>query len=415
MDYIQNMFAERIGGKSFGKTDVIYKFEKIKRAKKDAKLAHPEMELIDLGVGQPDYMADLSIVEVLGNEAKKWENRGYADNGIDEFKKSVVAYMENVFRVKGLNYETEVLHMIGSKAALTILPQAFINPGDITLITVPGYPVLGTLTEWLGGEKYEVPLKEENSFFPDLDIIPKNVLKRAKLFYVNYPNNPTGRAATKAFYEKLVAFAKKHEIIIVQDAAYAAIRLDGEDPNSILSVEGAKDIAVEIHSLSKSYNMTGWRLGFAVGNEKIIAALATVKDNFDAGQFKPIQLAGCYALEHPELTEKMNKVYIRRHKLLSEFLEKKGFQVKPAEGTFYLYVKAPCGIKGKGKFDTAEDFAQYLIREKLISVVPWDDVGHYVRFSLTFQASTEKEEKDIIEEVCKRLNDCEFIFEEKIK
>lgn len=413
MDYIQEMFAERIGGKQFGMSDVIYKFEKIKRSKREAAKLHPDMELIDLGVGQPDYMADGDVIRVLAEESAKWENRGYADNGIDEFKKAAAKYMDQVFGVKGIDYETETLHMIGSKAGLTILPQAFINPGDVTLITVPGYPVMGTITEWLGGEKYELPLKEENDFYPDLDAIPENICKRAKLIYVNYPNNPTGQAATREFFEKLVAFAKKNHIIIVQDAAYAAICLDGQKPLSILSIDGAKDIAVEIHSLSKSYNMTGWRLGFAVGNAKIIAALATVKDNFDAGQFKPIQLAGSYALAHPELTEQMNTVYKRRQKLLCELLAEKGFRVTPSRGTFYLYVKAPSGMADGKTFATAEDFSQYMIREKMISVVPWDDAGHYVRFSLTFHAPTEEIEKEIMDEVRARLADCEFVFEER--
>lgn len=413
MDYIQEMFAERIGGSQFGMSDVIYKFEKIKRSKREAAKLHPDMELIDLGVGQPDYMADGDVIRVLAEESAKWENRGYADNGIDEFKKAAAKYMDQVFGVKGIDYETETLHMIGSKAGLTILPQAFINPGDVTLITVPGYPVMGTITEWLGGEKYELPLKEENDFYPDLDAIPENICKRAKLIYVNYPNNPTGQAATREFFEKLVAFAKKNHIIIVQDAAYAAICLDGQKPLSILSIDGAKDIAVEIHSLSKSYNMTGWRLGFAVGNAKIIAALATVKDNFDAGQFKPIQLAGSYALAHPELTEQMNTVYKRRQKLLCELLAEKGFRVTPSRGTFYLYVKAPSGMADGTTFATAEDFSQYMIREKMISVVPWDDAGHYVRFSLTFHAPTEEIEKEIMDEVRARLADCEFVFEER--
>ena len=413
MDYIQEMFAERIGGSQFGISDVIYKFEKIKRSKREAAKLHPDMELIDLGVGQPDYMADGDVIRVLAEESAKWENRGYADNGIDEFKKAAAKYMDQVFGVKGIDYETETLHMIGSKAGLTILPQAFINPGDVTLITVPGYPVMGTITEWLGGEKYELPLKEENDFYPDLDAIPENICKRAKLIYVNYPNNPTGQAATREFFEKLVAFAKKNHIIIVQDAAYAAICLDGQKPLSILSIDGAKDIAVEIHSLSKSYNMTGWRLGFAVGNAKIIAALATVKDNFDAGQFKPIQLAGSYALAHPELTEQMNTVYKRRQKLLCELLAEKGFRVTPSRGTFYLYVKAPSGMADGKTFATAEDFSQYMIREKMISVVPWDDAGHYVRFSLTFHAPTEEIEKEIMDEVRARLADCEFVFEER--
>mgnify|MGYP000999839461 FL=1 len=413
MDYIQEMFAERIGGSRFGMSDVIYKFEKIKRSKREAAKLHPDMELIDLGVGQPDYMADGEIIRVLSEESAKWENRGYADNGIDEFKKAAAKYMDQVFGVKGIDYETETLHMIGSKAGLTILPQAFINPGDVTLITVPGYPVMGTITEWLGGEKYELPLKEEHDFYPDLDAIPENICKRAKLIYVNYPNNPTGQAATREFFEKLVAFAKKNHIIIVQDAAYAAICLDGQKPLSILSIDGAKDIAVEIHSLSKSYNMTGWRLGFAVGNAKIITALATVKDNFDAGQFKPIQLAGSYALAHPELTEQMNTVYKRRQKLLCELLAEKGFCVTPSRGTFYLYVKAPTGMADGTTFAIAEDFSQYMIREKMISVVPWDDAGHYVRFSLTFHAPTAEIEKEIMDEVRVRLADCEFVFEER--
>lgn len=413
MDYIQEMFAERIGGSRFGMSDVIYKFEKIKRSKREAAKLHPDMELIDLGVGQPDYMADGEIIRVLSEESAKWENRGYADNGIDEFKKAAAKYMDQVFGVKDIDYETETLHMIGSKAGLTILPQAFINPGDVTLITVPGYPVMGTITEWLGGEKYELPLKEEHDFYPDLDAIPENICKRAKLIYVNYPNNPTGQAATREFFEKLVAFAKKNHIIIVQDAAYAAICLDGQKPLSILSIDGAKDIAVEIHSLSKSYNMTGWRLGFAVGNAKIITALATVKDNFDAGQFKPIQLAGSYALAHPELTEQMNTVYKRRQKLLCELLAEKGFCVTPSRGTFYLYVKAPTGMADGTTFAIAEDFSQYMIREKMISVVPWDDAGHYVRFSLTFHAPTAEIEKEIMDEVRVRLADCGFVFEER--
>ena len=150
MDYIQEMFAERIGGSRFGMSDVIYKFEKIKRSKREAAELHPDMELIDLGVGQPDYMADGDVIRVLSEESAKWENRGYADNGIDEFKKAAAKYMDQVFGVKDIDYETETLHMIGSKAGLTILPQAFINPGDVTLITVPGYPVMGTITEWLG-------------------------------------------------------------------------------------------------------------------------------------------------------------------------------------------------------------------------------------------------------------------------
>lgn len=412
MENIKELFAERIGGEKFGNSDVLYKFEKIKRAKREAFILHPEMELIDFGVGQPDYMADAGIIEELKKEAEKWENRGYADNGIDAFKKAAAQYMSDVFSVENIQYKTEVLHMIGSKAALTILPQAFINPGDLTIMTVLGYPVLGTITQWLRGETFEVPLERGNHFYPDLESIPKDICRRAKLFYVNYPNNPTGQVATEEFYERLITFAQKNKIILVQDAAYAAIRLDGEKPLSILSVPGGKSVAVEIHSLSKSYNMTGWRLGFAVGNEDVIAAMAAVKDNFDAGQFKPIQLAGCYALEHPEITRSMNQIYIRRQALLCHMLEEKGFQISPSKGTFYLYVPSPVGIKRGKHFRSAEEFADYLLREKMISVVPWDEAGHYVRFSLTFFAPSVEDEKQVVEEAARRLQDCEFIFEE---
>ena len=186
--------------------------------------------------------------------------------------------------------------------------------------------------------------------------------------------------------------------------------MDGSKPISILNVEGAKDIAVEIHSLSKSFNMTGWRIGFVVGNPKIVLALATVKDNFDAGQFKAIQLAGAYALDHPQLTEEMNQIYKRRQKKLGTLLRRKGFNVTPSKGTFYMYMKAPKGLEDGTVFENAEAFSQYLIHEKMISVVPWDDVGPYVRFSLTFYAPTEAEEDRVIAETEKRLQDCKFVF-----
>lgn len=198
--YIQELIAERIGGNKFGKDTVLYKFEKIKRARRAAMKEHPDMDIIDMGVGEPDAMADSGVLETLVKEAYKWENRDYADNGIEEFKNAVSKYMEDVYNVKGIDGTTEVCHSIGSKPALAMMAQAFINTGDVTLMTVPGYPIIGTMTEWLGGEVYKLPLKEENNFLPDLKSIPKDVLKRAKLLYINYPNNPTGASATVEFY-----------------------------------------------------------------------------------------------------------------------------------------------------------------------------------------------------------------------
>lgn len=408
--YIQEMFANRIGGNKFGKDTTIYKFEKIKRAKAAARLAHPNIEIIDMGVGEPDEMAPAGIVDSLCVEARKPENRGYSDNGINEFKVSAAKYMEDVYGVSGINPDTEVVHTIGSKPALAMMPAVFINSGDITLMTVPGYPVMGTHTKWYGGEVVNLPLTKENNFLPDLDSISSDILKSAKILYINYPNNPTGASATREFFEKVVGFAKKNNIIVVHDAAYAGLTFDGTLPLSFLSVPGAKDVGVEIHSLSKAYNMTGWRLAFVVGNELIVKAFASVKDNNDSGQFIAIQKAGMYALAHPELTTEISKKYSRRHNLLVAALNELGFSVKKPKGSFYLYVEMPKGLKNGRRFENAEDFSQFLITEKLISTVPWDDVGHFIRFSVTFIAKDEDAEKRVIEEVKDRLKDLEFEF-----
>ncbi len=406
--YIQEMFAERIGGNRFGRDTVLYKFEKIKRAKREALANHPGVDLIDMGVGEPDWMADGRIVRKLYDEAKKWENRDYADNGISAFKVAAAAYMKEVYGVEGLEAETEIIHSIGSKPALAMLPQAFINPGDVTLMTVPGYPVTGTMTKWLGGQVHPLPLREENHFLPDLDSVPADIRRRAKLLYINYPNNPTGAVATREFFAKAIAFAKANQIIVIQDCAYGALTFDGHPPLSILSIPGAKEVAVEVHSLSKAFNMTGWRLGFLAGNEKIIKAFGAVKDNNDSGQFKAVQLAGAFALAHPEMTEMTAKKYSRRHDLLVGVLKELGFKVRKPKASFYLYVEAPAGVKNEARFETAEDFSQWLIREKLISTVPWDDVGRYVRFSVTFIAETQPEELRIMDEIKSRLGGVEL-------
>ena len=202
--YIQELFAERIGGNQYGKSTAIYKFEKIKRAKKAAKEAKPDVDLIDMGVGEPDEMAFPVVVKTLQDEAAKPENRGYADNGGDDFKQAAAGYMADVFGVSGIDWDTEVVHSIGSKTALNMIPACFINPGDYVLMTVPGYPVLGTHAKYYGGEVYNMPLTAENDFLPDLDAVPAEVVAKAKVMVINYPNNPTGASATLEFFEKAV-------------------------------------------------------------------------------------------------------------------------------------------------------------------------------------------------------------------
>ncbi len=407
--YVQSLFAERLGGRKFGKEQKIYKFEMIKRAKRAALAAHPGVELLDFGVGEPDEMAYPGVVQVLQKEAEKPENRGYADNGIQEFKDAAARYLQKIYGVGGINPETEVLHGIGSKPVLAMFPAVFINPGDITLVTVPGYPIMATHTRWYGGDVVNLPLLEENQFLPDLDSLSKDIKKRAKLLYINYPNNPTGAGATRTFFEKIIRFAKENSIVVVHDAAYAALTY-GSKPASFLAVPEAKEVGVEIHSLSKAFNMTGWRLAFVAGNSKVIAGFGNVKDNYDSGQFKAIQKAGVYALDHPEITDEIAAKYERRIRAMSSALADIGFNAKMPAGTFYLYVKMPKSVKNGRTFSNAEEFSQFLISEKLISTVPWDDAGPYIRFSATFESKGDADEQRVLEEFRMRMSGIRFEF-----
>lgn len=410
MSFFEGLIAERLGGKNFGKDTAIYKFEKIKRAKAEAMRKRPDVKIIDMGVGEPDIPADEIVVKALAEEAGKAENRWYADNGIPEFQNAAAQYMKNVFGVDGLDPQKNIVHGIGSKPVLAMIPLCFINPGDVLIQTVPGYPVSATYTQYLGGEVYNLPLLEENNFFPNLDNIPEDVLKRAKLLYINYPNNPTGKTATREFYEKVVAFAKKNEIAVIQDAAYAALTFDEGKPLSFLDVEGAMDVGIEIHSLSKAFNMTGWRLAFVAGNETMVKAFATIKDNTDSGQFRAIQKAGIKALENTQITDQTCEKYSRRFDLLVEALNEVGFSFKKPGGTFYAYVKAPKGTKSGVTFANGGEASTYLITEASISTVPWDDAGSYLRFGMTFDAKSIEEEKAVINEMKERLLKLDLVF-----
>jgi LL-diaminopimelate aminotransferase len=411
--FIQNLFAERIGGRQYGKSHAIYKFEKIKRAKRAAMAAHPGAEIIDMGVGEPDEMAFPEVVNTLCEEARKPENRGYADNGDARLKEAAARYLERVCGVPGINPETEVLHSIGSKAALSILPAALINPGDYVLMTTPGYPVFGTHARYYGGLVHNLPLTEENQFLPDLESIPTEILKRAKVLVLNYPNNPTGASATPEFFEKAVAFARRNQVVVIHDAAYAALVFEGK-PLSFLATPGAKEVGVELHSASKTFNMTGWRCGFVAGNELLVKAYGDVKDNTDSGQFLAIQHAAAYGFDHPEITEKIAAKYARRMGALVEVLRRVGFNARKPRGSFFLYVRAPrAAVKRDGsriEFRTAEDVSQWLITEKLISTVPWDDAGAYLRFSVTFVAKSPADEVRILKTIEERLGDVQFEF-----
>jgi LL-diaminopimelate aminotransferase len=358
-------------------------------------------------VGEPDAMADAGIIETLYSEARKPENRGYADNGDAVLKQAAAKYLREVCGVP-VNADTQVVHSIGSKAALSILPAALINPGDVVLMTVPGYPVFGTHAKYYGGVVHALPLLEKNNFLPDLAGIPSDILARAKALVLNYPNNPTGASATPEFFHEVVEFAKKNSIVVIHDFAYAALVFEGM-PLSFLATPGAMDVGIELHSTSKNFNMTGWRCGFVAGNELLVKAYSDVKDNTDSGQFLAIQHASAHAFEHPEITALIAQKYSRRMDLLVEVLRGAGFQARKPRGSFFLYVAAPKRAESKsagGKpfdFANAEAFSQWMITENLISTVPWDDAGAYVRFSVTFAAKDSEDEKRVAGEIARRL------------
>lgn len=406
--YFQTLFADRIGGANYGKGTAIYKFEKIKRAKRKALADYPDRKLIDFGIGENDSMAAESVRAKMAEEVNRPENRGYADNGIAEFKQAAARFMQRRFGVE-LDPATEVNHCIGSKTALSMLPACFINPGDITMMTVPGYPVAGTHTKYYGGIVHPLPLLAENDFFPDFDSVPDEVWAKTKMLVINYPNSPTGKTATVDFYTKVIELAKKHEFIVVQDAAHTVLTFDGE-PLSFLSVPGAKDVGVEVHSLSKGFDMIGWRIGWVCGNETIVRAFSDVKDNCDSGQFAAVQHAAVTALDDDSIPDGIREKYRRRMHKLVDTLKQCGFECEMPGGTYFLYCKSPISAAGGATFTSGEEASQHLITQQSIVTVPWDDAGPFLRFSVTYEAADEAAEDALMAETAKRLKALELQF-----
>jgi LL-diaminopimelate aminotransferase len=353
-------------------------------------------------------MAPESVRTRLAGEVHRAENRGYADNGIAEFKQAVARFMQRNFDVT-LDPAKEINHCIGSKTALAMLPACFINPGDVTLMTVPGYPVAGTHTRYYGGTVHPLPLLAENHYFPDLKSIPSEVLARTKMLVLNYPNSPTGRVATPEFYQRVIEFAKTHRIIVVQDAAHLMLSYE-RPPFSFLSVPGARDVGVEVHSLSKGWNMIGWRIGWVCGHERIVRAFADVKDNCDSGQFKAIQQAAAAALDDDSIPRQIREKYRRRLQKLVAVLRDCGFQCQMPGGTYFLYVRAPRGLAGGPQLNSAEAVSQFLIKEHSIVTVPWDDAGPFLRFSVTYEAADEPAEDALMAVTGERLKRIPFQF-----
>jgi len=339
------------------------------------------VDVIDLGVGDPDLPTPQHIVEALRKAVCDPRTHHYPSYaGMMEFRKAAAEWCKEYKGIE-LDPATEVLSLIGSKEAVAHVPIAFVNPGDVVLYTDPGYPVYKIGTIFAGGEPYPLPLKAENNFLPDLDSIPLDVLRRAKIFFFNYPNNPTAATADLEFFEKAVEFCKKYDIIAVHDNAYSQMTYDGYISPSFLAAKGAMDVGIELYSHSKTYNMTGWRLGFAVGNRDLIQGLGKVKSNIDSGVFDAIQIAGIVALRSPQTcVEETSKIYEERRNALIEGLKAMGLEVKPPKATFYIWAPVPKGFTSIG-------FAKLLLEEAGIVATPGVGFGEagegYVRFALT--------------------------------
>jgi len=357
--------------------------------KKKEEIRQKGMDLIDLGIGDPDIPTPKPIIEQLKKSSENPKNHRYPSyEGMIEFRTAAAQWFERRFGVKS-DPKTEVLALIGSKEGIAHIPLAFVNPGDYVLVPSPGYPVYRVSTLFAEGLPYFLPLRKENNFLPNLSKIPEEVAKKAKLLFINYPNNPTSAIAERPFFEEAVAFAHRYQIIVCHDAAYSEVAFDGYRPLSFFEIEGAKEIGIEFHSLSKTFNMTGWRIGFAVGCPEIISVLGRVKTNIDSGIFQAIQEAGIVALNHfdtpiPEIIQ----IYEKRREVMVKGLREIGLEVEWPKATFYLWIQVPRGY-------TSTQFATLLLEQGGIVATPGNGFGEagegYIRMALTVEETRLRE------------------------
>lgn len=373
-----------------------YLFKEIDR-KKDEVVAKG-VDIIDLGVGDPDLPTPDHIIDAMNKTVGDPANHRYPSySGMNDFKYAVAKWFKNRFRVD-LDPGQEVISLIGSKEGIAHLPLAFINPGDVSLVPTPAYPVYNIATMFAGGESYFMPLLSENRFLPDLDAVPSDIIERAKILFINYPNNPTAAVADMGFFDRVVDFAKKNRILVCHDAAYTEMSFDGYQAPSFLEADGAMEVGLEFHSLSKTFNMTGWRIGFAVGNRDAVNGLGTIKSNIDSGVFQAIQIAGIEALENGQASIRAAmETYASRRDLMIKGLGEAGFEVEPPEATFYLWVKVPDG------YTSAQTAAQLL--DKGVVVTPGNGFGEpgegYIRMALT-------QKQDRLAEAIERIKGISF-------
>lgn len=356
-----------------------YLFAAIDQLKQKAKAKG--VDLINLGIGDPDIPTPPTVIQRLQRASEDPKNHQYPSyEGLPSFRQAAADWYRRRFGVR-LDPENEVLTLIGSKEGIGHVPLAFLNPGDVALIPDPGYPVYHAGTLFAGGRSHFMPLKKQSHFLPEFDRIPKAVLKKARLLFLNYPNNPTSATAGKEFFKAAIRFARRHNLVVCHDNAYSEVYFDGEPPLSFLELDGAKEVGIEFHSLSKTFNMTGWRIGFAVGNPRVLAALGKVKSNLDSGVFQAVQEAGIEALNLREsTTDEIRKIYQERRDTLISGLLGLGLSVDPPKATFYVWVDVPKGF-------TAMKFTMHLLDRAGIVTTPGSGFGKsgegYIRMALT--------------------------------
>ncbi|MCJ7501023.1 LL-diaminopimelate aminotransferase [bacterium] len=369
-----------------------YLFAEIDRMK--AEVAAKGIDIISLGIGDPDLPTLPNIIDRLKKAVDNPIHHRYPSyEGMPSFREAVAQWYGDRFGVD-LDPVGEVVSLIGSKEGIAHAPLAFVNPGDVVLCPDPGYPVYSIGTMFAGGEAYLMPLLEENLFLPDLSTIPAEILDRAKLMFLNYPNNPTSAGATREFFEKVVAFARENNILVCHDAAYSEVYYDGELPMSFLEIPGADEVGIEFHSLSKTYNMTGWRIGWVCGNQDAIGAIGKIKTNIDSGIFQAIQEAGIEALQgDQEPVEELRKIYQSRRDLACGYLSKSGFSFMVPKATFYLWVRTPEGL-------SSAQFVGRILQETGVVLTPGNGFGAYgegyFRISLTVNEDRLQEALDRI-------------------
>ena len=364
-----------------------YLFARIER--KIDEMKAEGKDVISLGIGDPDQPTPDLIVQELCRQAQLPQHHQYPSSvGMLDFRKAVAEWYKQRFNVD-VDSKNEVVTLIGSKEGIAHISWCYVNPGDYNLVPDPGYPVYGIGTLLAGGQAYPMQLKEENGFLPDFAAIPKDIAKKAKLMFLNYPNNPTGAEATLEFFREAVDYAREHDLIICHDAAYSEIYFGEQKPPSILQVEGAKDVAIEFGSLSKPYNMTGWRIGWAVGNSRVIDALGRIKSNLDSGQFQAVQAAGIVALKQAEdKVSQMRKLYAKRAELVTGYLREMGWKIKQPTATFYIWVPVPEGF-------SSTSFVEHVLEKSAVVLTAGNGYGQYgegyFRISLTLDTERLKE------------------------